>query len=357
MSKSLMLAAWLLLCVPLHPVLAQDDSPDDDSYPIQIETGETLPGFEPEAVLPPGECYDPLPIASGEIIYVEPGVNIRAQATPASAIVWNTVYNNRNEEGELIERPLSIEAVVLDGPVCSAGYNWWQVRISGQVGWVAEGRPTDEGGYFLIVPALLPTPTCDNPFPLEAGDEASLIYNARVRTEPNLEGRVRTVAPAGTPVLVLSGAECIDERLWYQVRVTVVNVVYEGWMAQGEEGVLWLLPPDFPSLEAGTLCNAPLPFAPGERGYVRSVEETPHNLRTAPGTDAPLLYTLVDGVPFIIRGGPICRENLNWWFVEVLANRPVFGWIAEGSSGVGYWLSPLEPDDSQPVIIIDDDED
>lgn len=44
--------------------------------------------------------------------------------------------------------------VVLDGPVCADGYNWWQVRSGGVTGWVAEGAGDD---YFLA--PIPPTPT------------------------------------------------------------------------------------------------------------------------------------------------------------------------------------------------------
>ena len=43
--------------------------------------------------------------------------------------------------------------VVLDGPVCTDGYNWWQVRSGDVTGWVAEGTGDD---YFLA--PITPTP-------------------------------------------------------------------------------------------------------------------------------------------------------------------------------------------------------
>ena len=49
--------------------------------------------------------------------------------------------------------------------------------------------------------------------------------------------------------------------------------------------------------------------------------------------------------PFVIEGGPVCRENLNWWRIRVLASQEVVGWMAEGSSGIGYWMRAIDPDE------------
>jgi hypothetical protein len=41
----------------------------------------------------------------------------------------------------------------------------------------------------------------------------------------------------------------------------------------------------------------------------------------------------------------VCRDNLNWWKVRVLASQEVVGWLAEGSAGVGYWISTINPNE------------
>jgi hypothetical protein len=46
--------------------------------------------------------------------------------------------------------------IILDGPVCADGIQWWQVDASGAVGWTAEGV---DGDYFVEMLALVPTPT------------------------------------------------------------------------------------------------------------------------------------------------------------------------------------------------------
>lgn len=46
--------------------------------------------------------------------------------------------------------------LILDGPVCADGINWWRVDASGAVGWTAEGT---DGEYFVELLALVPTAT------------------------------------------------------------------------------------------------------------------------------------------------------------------------------------------------------
>lgn len=52
----------------------------------------------------------------------------------------------------ILELPDEIALQVLDGPVCSGGYNWWQVQVisTSFIGWIAEGRP-GIGGYNIEI--------------------------------------------------------------------------------------------------------------------------------------------------------------------------------------------------------------
>ena len=119
----------------------------------------------------------------------------------------------------------------------------------------------------------------------------------------------------------------------------VVNVAYDGWMAEGQsQDNYYLLPED---LDAQSVCAMPRDFSIGQQVRVYYREGGPKSLRAAPGVDAPLLFSLVRNMPMVIEGGPICRDDLNWWQVRVLASTPVTGWMAEGSPGVGYWIAPL----------------
>jgi hypothetical protein len=349
-SFMLMLLLAMIFSYP-YTTVAQDEAVG--TPPILLSPGVPLDhqfGTPPAPTLAFTECYAAFPLLPNDIIYIEPGVNIRAQANGSSAIVWNTSYNQKDEFGEQLPdaEQFAVESVIVSGPVCSNGYNWWQVRVAGgNDGWVSEGRPTELGGYLLRIPGIDFNTTCTPIFALSVGELATITQNVRVREAPNTDARVKTVAPVGSDVLVLQGPQC-DARtgtVWFEVQVVVVDFTYQGWMAQGSGGAVWLIPTDLPSEAAGTLCGSPLGFAVGDLGYVNTLDEMPRYLRQTPGLNGGLLFLLVDGVPFEIIGGPTCVDNINWWQIRVMSTYPASGWISEGSPHAGYWLSPVDPDE------------
>lgn len=307
--------------------------------PIPVTPGAPLYPLTPTYA--PNQCVTPLALKVGEAIYIKSGVNLRNLPSLSGGIVWNTVYDNRDERGRVREQPVNIAATVLEGPVCADGYNWWRVGGLDAPGWVAEGRP--ESGYLLIAPRLASVAGCTPLYPLAAGMTAELRANARVRETADPQSRVKTVAPFGSTVEIVEGGQCVNGYRWWRVRVTVVNFLYDGWMAEGEAGDYYLVPSNLPNAADGTLCGTPLPLAAGTRVYVNDKTNTPHALRVAPDRNAERIATLVNGVPMIVEAGPVCSGNLNWWRVRVLASTPVVGWMAEGSRGVGYWISVLNP--------------
>lgn len=334
-----------LFALPVFAILLTLPAQARQTGPIPYTPGTPL--FELTATRVPRDvCYPPLAIQKGQTIYIQYGVNLRNEPTRSSAIVWNTSYNN--DEDRRFAQPVIVD----DGPVCSAGLNWWRVSGLGNPGWVAEGRP-DEDGYYLIVPGITRASACTAIFDFEIGKPAVMRFNTRLREAPSTQARTKTVVPFETEVLILAGPECVEGLRWWAVRATVADFTYEGWMAEGVDATAFLEPEDLPSLEDGTLCGPPLPLAPGQRAFVSYRQGGPKSLRAAPGTDGVLLFSLVRGVPFIVEDGPICRENLNWWKVSILASAPVVGWMAEGSSGVGYWIDTVNPDEFRGLPIPD----
>ncbi|MFQ3646041.1 MAG: SH3 domain-containing protein [Anaerolinea sp.] len=342
MTRPTLLLLCALLLIFALPLTALAQRPSDPT-PIPIAPGQPL--FTPVPTLDLNVCRQPLPVQIGQTIFVKPGVNIRSQPSESSAIVWNTSFNNVDERGRPNQRQVNMPARVVGGPVCSGALNWWQIVGLGAPGWVAEGRP-ERDGFLIIVPGAQGVEGCLSRFTIRAGTTVDLLLNARVRSEPDERGLVLTVAPAGTPVEVLRGGECVGGLIWWFVRVTVVGVRYEGWMAEGDGRQFWLVPRDLPNEADGTLCGPPLTLSAGQRARVstggvgRAIA-----LRSAPALDAPLLFSLVDNVPLIVEGGPVCSGNLNWWRVSILASEPVVGWMAEGSRSVGYWIVPVRPDE------------
>ena len=66
---------------------------------------------------------------------------------------------------------------------------------------------------------------------------------------------------------------------------------------------------------------------------------TPNNLRSEPGTTAPLIGTIPGGAQFYVLNGPVCDEGAGivWWQVEYSSQ---IGWTAESGSGT-YFVEPV----------------
>lgn len=323
----------LLLALPI--TMAQTIRPT----PIPVTPGAAIYPITPTRN--PNVCANALPLQIGEVIFIKEGVNLRNLPSLSGGIVWNTVYDNRDAVGRVRNETVNVAATILEGSVCADGYNWWRVGGLDAPGWVAEGRP--ESGYFIISPRIISLGSCTPIYPLSAGMTAELRANARVRESANTDSRVRTVAPAGATLEIVEGGQCVEGYRWWRVRVTVADFLYDGWMAEGEYGDYYLVPANLPNTADGTLCGAPLELAEGTRAYVNDKSNTPKALRTAPNENAPRIATMVNGVPMIIEAGPVCNGNLNWWRVRVLASTPIVGWMAEGSRGVGFWISTINP--------------
>lgn len=353
-SIRLVVLAAVCLMLPvialMWPVLAQEefpDYPDDDedaivedfNRPLPITPG--TPIFIRQPTLSPDSCFRPLPIVIGGTLFIKSGVNIRSVPDESGPLVWNTVVGNRDEDGN-VSSDLT-EVTVVGGPICSDGYNWWNITdFADAPGWVSEGRPDDDFGYWVIAPALIDE-GCTPDFTFQIGEIARVLRNARIREIPNTDFRTVTVVPINTPIQIIGGPVCDGDFLWWFVRATVAGFTYQGWMREGDENLSYLVPFDL-APDTRSVCANPRTFFRGMRGYVAYPPgEAPKNLRTQPSRSAPILFTLVDGVPFVVLDGPVCNNDLNWWLVQVLTSNPVSGWITEGSPFTGYWLQELDP--------------
>ena len=152
----------------------------------------------------------------------------------------------------------------------------------------------------------------------------------------------QTVVSAGETVLVLGGPECVDGWRWWQVQATVLDITYQGWMAETFYERTLVADIDARA-DDDSICGAPLTFEAGQRGYVDYGAGPPKYLRDAAGLTGVPMFSLVRNIPFVIVDGPVCRNALNWWKIRVLASTEVIGWMAEGSSGIGYWMRALDP--------------
>ncbi|NDJ85822.1 MAG: SH3 domain-containing protein [Chloroflexi bacterium] len=113
------------------------------------------------------------------------------------------------------------------------------------------------GGGPSMTPSMLPTPSLaptatpltPTPFACPGAPPARLVLNnlaevvsantIRLRANPGLEtNTVLNVSP-GEQVLVIEGPTCMDQFIWWKVRL---NDDTEGWMAEGNAGQYFLEP-------------------------------------------------------------------------------------------------------------------
>lgn len=312
----------------MQPVVAQDTTIIETPTLIPTAAPVGLPGVEDVYYWTPTPTYGcelPLALEIGDYAWIKAGVNVRHIASLSGVPVFYATE--------------ATDVVITGGPVCVDGYYWWQVSGTDNPGWVAEGR-SDEGQFLIPYDSAIDA-LCTSIYDIAVGDTVELALNTRVRETAGMDGLVKTIAPAGSMIEIVGGPQCIDGVYWWWVNVSVLDYPYTGWMAQGDQFTTWLIPDDIPSEEEGTLCANPLTLEQGTRALVRYYDGIPKTLRAAPGEDGPSLFTLVNNVPLVIEGGPVCTDNLNWWKVRVLASTEVIGWLAEGSSTGGYWIRPL----------------
>jgi hypothetical protein len=272
----------------------------------------------------PAFCLTPLDFKVGDTVVLIPGISVRTAPNPDSALIIN--YQDRRE------------FLIAGGPVCTGGFNFWNIQGHGINGWVAEGRGT-RYWLFLVRRSGEPELPCLTPLKLGVGERFDILNNVRIREEPSLTSLTRTVVSAGSFVTILSGPKCAEGYNWWQVRAVVLGVTYEGWLAEGNRfGDIYVnVPPE----GDGTVCDFPLHLDIGQRVQVMYNDGKPKNLRNAPDTSATILYELVEGVPMIIIGGPLCADTYNWWQVSILSSMEVVGWLAEGGPA-NYWIGVNE---------------
>jgi hypothetical protein len=316
----------MLALLASQAAVAQTPFPTATLLPTFTIPPTSFPTSLPTAVIrTPGVCPTPLPIVPGAIIAVSSGVLLRYQPDTSAPIL--TYFGTAREMR------------VIGGPTCADGYNWWQVESRWGPGWVAEGRPERPPGYFIRLLILPEGESCGEPLDFTIGETVELAVGIRVHQEANLDALVLHVAPFETEVLIVGGPVCGNGYNWWQVQVPYSGLLIQGWIAQGPEGVTWLLP----SIEPTPVCAPPIRrLGIGGIGYVNYRDRIPKNLRDAPGLDAPVLYTLVDGVSFEVIGGPVCHDSINWWHIRIRGREDVTGWFAEGGPGA-YWIRVGDP--------------
>jgi hypothetical protein len=303
-----------LLLAPTH-LRAQVQPPPTLYPPGVVVTIILTPAAGP--TLPPDVCVPPLSFSVGDEIGIRGGIYLRNLPTVSGAIV--SYYD------------LPVRAFVVEGPVCADGFNWWRVRGLGPLVWVAEGRPTN---YFLnlITDAENPIP-CASAQDIRVGERVRLLRGVRVRAEATGDAQVLTVIPAGALLPVIGGPRCSGGLNYWQIETPFANTsqIIQGWVAEGPDYEYYLEPETRPLFQPAE-CFPPQNFVPEQRVVVVSTGGILRSLRSAPSENAPLVASLVGGIQLTVLSGPVCRDNFNWWQVQVFggSDDPI-GWIAEGT--------------------------
>jgi hypothetical protein len=273
----------------------------------------------------PTTCPASANFGAGDTVVLVGGVVIRYGPNPSSPFLV-TFQENR------------LFTVLEGGPLCVEGYNWYPITGHGITGWVSEGT-RDGLRYWLTLQrrATDPAIACLEPLNLVEGNRFNINVNVRLRAMPSTSALTITVVPYTATVTVLDGPVCNEGYNWWWVRTTVVDFVYEGWLAESARAAgsePYVVVPRQPD------CHAPLRMDIGEQARVIYNDENPKRLRSAPTVNSGIIAELIENVPILIIGGPVCADSYNWWNVRVLSSTPFEGWLAEGGPA-NWWIAPI----------------
>lgn len=278
------------------------------------------PYFTPAATT----CLATAGFRAGDIVVLVGGVVIRYGPSASSPFIVTF------EENRLF--------TMLDGgPVCADGINWYPITGHGVTGWASEGSRDGRRIWMTLERrADEPLIPCLTPLNLVEGNIFEVNLNVRLRAEPSTYATTITVVPFTATIVVLEGPTCNEGYNWWRVRTKVVNVTYEGWIAESARAG----GPEYVTVPRQPDCHAPLRLDIGGQARVIYNDENPKRLRSAPTVNSGVIAELIENVPLLILGGPVCADSYNWWNVRVLSSTPFEGWLAEGGPS-NWWIAPL----------------
>lgn len=308
----MMLASIYTLFLPVHT----------SASPLE-QTAESTSFVNPYITPSPAGCPNTQGMRTGDIAVLTGGVVIRYAPDPSAPYI--------------VTFPENREFTITGDPVCFAGFHWYPIAGHGVRGWASEGTTNGRRVWLRLVRrAGEPAIPCETPQKLVVGERFDISNNVRMRDIPSLLGRTLTVVPNDAQVIVLlDKPTCAEGINWWKVRATVVNVVYDGWIAESlPAGDPFVVVPTSPP------CHAPLALDIGEQARVIYNDTQPKRLRSMPTTRGTVLVDLIENVPLLLLDGPVCADSYNWWKVRVLTSNPIEGWLAEGGPA-NYWIAPI----------------
>jgi len=184
------------------------------------------------------DCPDPLPVPLNTAVATYDGIRVRENPSTSARVLTVALADTT--------------ALVLEGPTCSEGYNWWRVQVDvvgvRYTGWIVEGipvRPEGEEDPFndplLVNPAPDAGPQdipCGPSAPLQLGAVGVIRFRGgplkNLRSAPDTSAAVLYTLPSGIQAEILSAPFCNEGVNWRQVRVIGGSTQPVGWLAEGE---------------------------------------------------------------------------------------------------------------------------
>jgi hypothetical protein len=165
-------------------------------------------------------------------------VQIGAPARVIARTGLNVRESPSSDAKRLGNFPPNAVVVVIDGPVESGGYIWWQADNQyGLAGWVAGG----DGEDLWLTGELGDKRPVNRP--VRQGDVVQVTTahgrNLSIRYEPGVHGLLKKRVEAGTHLQVIGGPVILDNVRWWQVQR---SDGLTGWAAEGGKRERWLSP-------------------------------------------------------------------------------------------------------------------
>ncbi|MBL8133413.1 MAG: hypothetical protein JNL42_16250 [Anaerolineae bacterium] len=250
------------------------------------------------------------------------------QVTPGLPNVLRSQPYRGGDSIVLAEIPAGGVFMVVGGPSCYDGMNWWLVSYNGMYGWTPEGSNTGvywTVPYFVNPPTPTPPPYCPpltSAPPLGSTGRVTPGLPNRLRATASLSGRYLRSIPANDTFIYVGGPLCADGMNWWQIdyRGTI------GWTAAGYAND-WIEPAVCPGFTTSRL-------AAGRAARVSP--GLPNNLRVYPTVTSFVQIAIPGGAALSVIEGPVCSEGMAWWRVRYGFYD---GWTSEGQ-GATYWLQP-----------------
>jgi len=207
---------------------AQTATPIPANTAIVVTAGPTTFYVTTLTPIPTPGCAAPLPMVKGQSAYVKAGC--MCGINPANRVLGSIIIKKKWWSSSLMGRCAVSSAITGGGSAAPATMDGWRkVHLSSTS---LRPGPAPAGSF------------CNDSIDLTVGQQTRLRLGVKVHQQPSIDGLVLTVAPAEAIADVLSGPNCSNGHNWWKIRVTVLNISYTGYVADGENGIALLIDAD-----------------------------------------------------------------------------------------------------------------